>query len=127
MAADGLQVVTSTAPGTYALTGVLVDGATGQQISGAIVSLRVTACAPTFCARPASDGPEFSTTSDASGGFAFIDVPVGAPSYISVTASGYDSFEFYEDFWADETYDVSWEIPPAAEHMPIAVDLTVDK
>lgn len=127
LTSDGQYVVTSTAPGTYALTGVLLDGATGQQISGATVYLRVTTCAPTFCARPANGGSEVSTTSDASGGFAFIDVPASAPSYISVTASGYDTFEIYDDFSPDETYDVSWEIPPVAEQTPMAIDMTMDE
>ena len=125
MSPDGQYAVASTAPGTYALTGVLVDD-TGPPIAGATVYLRVTSCAPTFCACPPKAGLEISTTSDASGGFAFIDVPVNAPSYFSVAAAGYESFEIYERFSPDETYHAAWEIPPGAKNMPMASDLTVD-
>src|SRR5439155_19080822 len=65
---DGLKMVSSTAPGTFALSGAVIDGSTGQPVTGAIVTVTVISQLP-----PDSDPITFTTGS--AGAFAFINVP----------------------------------------------------
>lgn len=74
LADGGLEVVSTTAPGTAAVTGVLVDrrhGSGHKYVAGMQVVLQAQA-------RPPGQGApvRIATVSDRQGGFAFIDVPV---------------------------------------------------
>ncbi|MDQ3821865.1 MAG: carboxypeptidase regulatory-like domain-containing protein [Actinomycetota bacterium] len=104
---DGLDVVSSTSPGTAALTGVAIDGEDGDPIGGATVTLT-------------RGSTSTSTTTDSSGGYAFIDMPPGsytvdvdAPSFGQYTAYNVllDQNEMYQETAAllneDQTFDYS--------------------
>lgn len=88
---DGLRVVSSTAPATSALTGVVIDGTTSDPVPGATVTL--------------TRGSEVtSTTTDGSGAYAFINMPPGSYD-IDVSKVGYGLFTLANAaFDADEKY-----------------------
>src|SRR5205085_11610623 len=78
---NGVNVVNSSAAGSFAVTGVVVDASTGQPVSGASVILtRYDYCTncPPACADPPCPPPTIArstlATSDAAGGFAFINM-----------------------------------------------------
>lgn len=91
----GLKVVTSTAPGTSALTGIVQDDATGEPIVGATVTMRCQIFRTIV-----------TTTSDSGGAFAFIDLPVNTYT-LTVTAPGYGSFSLFGNYEADSQYQVT--------------------
>ena len=96
---NGLNVVSSTAPGTSALTGIVQDESTGNPISGATATLSAEA-----------DSPPVATTTDSGGSFAFIDMPPGAYT-LMVTAPGYGSFSLiHGDYLADDYSQVTVEL-----------------
>lgn len=91
--ADGLNVIASTAPSTSALTGAVQNDGTGDPVAGALVTMNCT----TSC----STGP-VSTTTDAQGSFAFINMPA-ATYTVSVSASGYGAYSLTGDSYAPNT------------------------
>ena len=96
----GVQVVSSSATGTAALTAVVQDEATGNTISGASATL---ACL--------LDSTSLTTTTDASGGFAFIDVPADNCYTLTVTAPGYGTFQSTHGIYAaDSQYSMTIEL-----------------
>jgi hypothetical protein len=114
---NGLSVVSSTASGTFALTGLVLDGDTGAPIPGATVRL-VDPC-PT-CYGPASaaafgppGGPATvaSTTTDAAGSFAFINVTPAPTLNLGVTKTGYGSYAVNGvQYNSNETYVTTAEL-----------------
>lgn len=89
---DGLYVVSSTASGTTALTGVVHDDETGDAISNATVTLS--------CQSGCSGA--VNTLSDAMGSFSFINMPAGTYN-LAVAGSGYGSYEVRNDAFAGDT------------------------
>lgn len=102
-AADGIDVVHSTASNTFALTGVVIDGATGEPVPGASAMIHGIKNAPP-CAEPCipidPNQCDFncpfaaSTTSDSKGAFAFINMPNtnGGYLHLTVNKTGYGSY-----------------------------------
>jgi hypothetical protein len=102
--ANGLDVVSSTAAGTYALTGVVLDQAATSPVSGATVSMSCGTCATV------------TTTTNSSGAFAFIDVPIGPSPQITVTASGYGLYSVANyDPAPDDQYETTVDLTSAAQ------------
>jgi Carboxypeptidase regulatory-like domain len=96
-AGNGLHAVDSTASGTVAFSGIVQDDTTGDPLSGAAVTMSYVPCG-TCGAIPAT------TTTDAQGGFAFINMPATAYT-VSVAKSGYGSYTLLNDTYsANETY-----------------------
>lgn len=102
---SGLLVYDRTAPGTFALTGVVAD-ARGRPVHHASVTLAPTASSPV----------SLETTSDSDGAFAFVDVSVDGAAErfdLSVHAPGFGSYRISRDlFTTDETYQISVELGP---------------
>ncbi|MFL5798992.1 MAG: carboxypeptidase-like regulatory domain-containing protein [Actinomycetota bacterium] len=105
---DDVAVITSTEPGTAALTGIVIDDASGDPVPGASITFQ-----------PSSGGPATSTSSDAQGVFALINVPAddGGISYdLSVTAPGYGAYQLENDrYEPDITYEVVVPLAAAAQ------------
>jgi hypothetical protein len=101
-----LQVYTSTASGTSALTGV-VTGSSGG-VAGATVTLGRSA-----------GGRATTVTSDANGGFAFVNIPVSASGTaytLTVSAAGYGTYTVTNDtYLPDETYTTTVEMTGSAQ------------
>jgi hypothetical protein len=101
-----LQVYTSTASGTSALTGV-VTGNSGV-LPGATVTLQESA-----------GGPATTVSSDANGGFAFANIPVsssGTAYTLTVSAAGYGTYTVTNDtYLPDETYTTTVEMAGSAQ------------
>lgn len=77
----GLQVVTETADGTFALTGAVVNDVTGQPVSTASVTL-------------SGNGVSLATHVNGDGAFAFVDVPTATGGYdLAISAAGFGSYE----------------------------------
>lgn len=93
-AAGGLSVVATTASGTFALTGVVVDEATGVPISGATVRLESDP--------PNTSATIITVTTNPAGAFAFINVPASTTNDLLVSAVGRAAYEI-----ANSTYDVN--------------------
>lgn len=70
----------STLPGTFALSGLVIDAQTGKPVPGA--SIRFTGGSTTA-----------TTTSDAEGGYAFAELPPSPNAQLSVAASGYSTYQ----------------------------------
>jgi Carboxypeptidase regulatory-like domain len=104
---DGVSAYASTAAGTTALTGAVLND-NGTVISGASITLT-----------PTTGGTSLSTTSDASGTFAFVDVPVSGASQqfnLTITASGLGTYSLIKDSYeANKTYFVDAELLPQAQ------------
>jgi Concanavalin A-like lectin/glucanases superfamily len=90
---SGISVVTSTADGTWALTGGVIDINSGAPISGASVQISyVQTCSS--CNPPPPPSPVTATASS-SGAFAFINMPLPPTDYaaqLTVTSSGYGTY-----------------------------------
>lgn len=86
----GLQVITETADGTFALTGAVVNSSTGQPIPTATVTLT-------------GNGQSLTTQVNVDGAFAFVDVPTAAGGYdLAITAPGFGPYEL-----------TNWSMPTA--------------
>ena len=95
----GLAVISTTASGTWALTGIVQDQSTGSPVLNATVSLSCTECST------------LTTTSNATGAFAFINVPVSSTSTLAVDAPGYGSYTVRSGpAAADEEYQTTVEL-----------------
>jgi hypothetical protein len=103
--ADGIQVVHSTAANTFALTGGVIDDATGAPVAGAKATIwgltNARPCtAKVGCLERMPADCEVncpysrSTSTDAKGTFAFIDMPntYGGYLHLRVTAAGYGTY-----------------------------------
>lgn len=89
---DGVNVISSTASGTSALTGVVVDGITGDAVAGADVTLT-------------AGGTSTSTSTDSNGGYAFINMPANTYD-LSIDASGYGDYTVMNaELAADDEYE----------------------
>jgi hypothetical protein len=103
LAENGILVVASTGPGTFALTGAVIDASTGAPVPGASVTIQRSA-----------GGQSTQATTDADGAFAFVDVavPGGSADFdLTVSALGYGLFRVINDpYLADETYVGSVEL-----------------
>jgi hypothetical protein len=99
----GLHAVASTASGTSALSGIVNDDSTGEAIAGAAVTMTYQPCGT--CAPVPT-----STTSDARGGFAFINMPSSTYT-VAVGKGGYGSYTLLNDVYAaNETYQMTVEL-----------------
>ena len=100
---DGLNVVSSTDSGTFALTGVALDASTGSAIQGATVGLTDSGSTTT------------STTTDGSGSFAFINMPSGVYG-LSVNGSGYGSYQVLNyNYESDTKSQVTAELDTSSQ------------
>jgi hypothetical protein len=72
-------------PGTAAISGAVIDAATGRPAAGAIVSLGNTA---------ALDAPFPRAVADSRGRFVFLDLPASATYMLSAIAAGYASSQY---------------------------------
>ncbi len=107
----GLAIVTSTATGTAALTGAVVNAQTGKPIITATASL----------ALPAGT---ISTQTNAGGAFAFANIPTSSTGYtLTIAAPGFGTFEapawafpneatYVDTFPLDETPQTLDSTPP---------------
>jgi hypothetical protein len=104
--ASGLHVISSTATGTFALTGVVLDQAGGTPVSGATVTL----------SNVCSGCSDLSATTNATGAFAFINVPASTPPTLAVAAGGFGSYTV-SNFGAspDEQYATTVGLTTAAQ------------
>lgn len=97
---SGMRVIVSTAPGTFALTGGVIDGDTAEAVVGALVVVEL------------SRGVTVRTRTDEDGAFAFIDVPVahrGERGVFTVRAAGYELHRVADEYWPD-TYAITAEL-----------------
>jgi Carboxypeptidase regulatory-like domain len=98
LSAEDVAVITSSQAGTSALTGVVIDDASGAPIVGAAVSLQPSTGGTTATARSSQDGV-----------FAFINVPAdaGGTTYsMAVSAPGYGAYTLRNDRYdPDTTYE----------------------
>ncbi|HEX8085453.1 MAG TPA: carboxypeptidase regulatory-like domain-containing protein [Solirubrobacteraceae bacterium] len=78
----GLRVLSATAAGTYALTGVVIREDTGAAVSGATVTL----------SEQCSGCQLLTATSNASGAFAFVNVRIGTSPRLTVQATGFGTY-----------------------------------
>lgn len=102
---NGLYVVSSSAQGTAALTGVVQDEATGDPITSATVRLGCP-----------GDAPEIITDTNAGGGFAFINIATGACYTLTVSVPGYGTFQSINaTYGADEQYEITVELNATAQ------------
>lgn len=105
---NDLSVVTSSAPGTAALTGIVTDSDTRDPIGGASVSLA-----------PSTGGSGTTTTTAPDGSYAFINIPAsveGTTYTFVVTAAGHGSLTIYNDaFVADATYQQTSSLSTSAQ------------
>jgi carboxypeptidase family protein len=96
---DGLNVVSSTASGTTALTGYVEDDNSGSPVPGASVSMSYRPC-------PTCDPVTTSTTSDAAGSYAFLNMPAPQIYTLTIAAMGFGTYMITNDSYAaDETYE----------------------
>ena len=79
----GTRAPSTPANGTAALSGTVVDGATGRPVAGAIVNLQVG-----IPGRPIQ-GPHGRQVSDSRGRFAFTDLPPAAGLTLTASRAGY--------------------------------------
>lgn len=112
---DGLKMTSSTAPGTFAISGVVINGETAQPVAGAQVTLTLV---PGIQGPMGGDKPiTFLTGTD--GAFAFINVPPKSPSNrvdFRVTASGFGDYTITNlTASADETYLFTVELETYAQ------------
>jgi hypothetical protein len=127
-AENGLSVVSSTAAGTFALTGVALDGSTGGPVAGARVFLidpyplchrpeRASrsegAGGPSGCGSPRTVA---STTADSRGAFAFINIPMAPYLHLRVERAGFGTYEVRNvRYFENETYVTTVELGPTAQ------------
>jgi hypothetical protein len=98
---DGLKVVSSTAAGTVALTGIAKDP-TDLPVSGATVTL-------------ASGTTSVTATSNAAGAFAFINMPAGTYA-MTVNAPGFGTYQLVNNTMeANEQYAVTSDLDATAQ------------
>ena len=111
LADNGLFAITSTAPGTSAITGIVRSFTTGRIVAGAKVTMV-----------PSSGGTSIVTTTDADCAFAFINLPVGddGTDYDTIiTKEGFGTFQVIND-----RFDPSMTYIWLAELRP--TDVTMD-
>ncbi len=105
---QGVDAVSSTDPGTFALTGLALDAETGTEVSGATVSLT-----------PSGTGTTYSATTDANGGYAFINIPISGSSQdydLTVSAGSYGSYSVLNNpYDASEGYYATAELTSTAQ------------
>ena len=101
----GLCVVSKTAGGTFAITGI-VNGAPGQPVSGAKVALESLA--------PAGPNGRADTVTDVDGAFAFVNMPAQGTATCyrtSVEAPGFGRYVLIsDDVAAGQTYEQTIEL-----------------
>jgi hypothetical protein len=99
-----LRVITSTAPGTFAMTGLAVDAGSSDPVAGAAVTLT-------------SGGTTLSTTTDADGAYAFANVPAAAGAYdLTMAAPGYGGYtQTNNAVTADQTYQMTSRLGASAQ------------
>jgi hypothetical protein len=115
----GLDVVTSTAPSTWALTGIVMRETDGTPISGATVTF-YRDLNPLIMARPDDDPPlTVTVTTDADGSFAFVNLPVSGVRYwesLTVAATGFGNYELQRmKNTSGHTYQKTVELGASAE------------
>jgi hypothetical protein len=99
---DGTNVVSSTASGTSALTGVVMDANSDALVPGATV-------------RMASSTASTTTTSDASGAYAFANMPAGTYT-VTISAPGYGSYTLLNSAFAgDQYYELTTTLDTSAQ------------
>jgi hypothetical protein len=115
---EQLAVITSTQPGTTAVTGIVTDEATAAPVAGANVTMAyVDASGAT---------QSVSTTSDSSGGYAFVNMPPETYT-VTFTASGHGALTFTDDTYeADQTYELTAPLAAADETYDGAIDSDTD-
>jgi hypothetical protein len=108
MSATDVNAISSTASGTSAITGVVVDDQSGSPIVGAAVILSESAGSVTSVA-----------TSDSNGLFAFANIPAddaGLAYGLTVTAAGHGQYSDTNDAYvANQTYTTTIEMDAAAQ------------
>jgi hypothetical protein len=96
-AQDGLYVISSSAPGTAGLTGIVRDSASGNPIAGASVTMTASGTTTTTT----------SDSSDSNGAFAFINMPAATYSIV-VSAAGLGDYTVVGGSYdADNTYTLT--------------------
>jgi hypothetical protein len=112
---NGLWVVSDTAPGTFALTGIVQDAEARQPVRNATVRL----------ARSDGRAPALTTLTGTDGAFAFVDVPAALPETcfdLFVRSPGLGTFSHPNDPVApDETYQVTIDLY-AGERQVVRID-----
>ena len=126
---NGLSVISSTAAGTFALTGVVFDDSTTAAVTGANVYLidpfplchRAESTSPSHL-EPAGPGDcgtartVASTTTDSQGAFAFINMPPAPYLHLRVDGSGFGTYQLLNGrYLEDETYVSTIELGPTAQ------------
>lgn len=111
----GLEVVSSTAGGTFATTGIVKDETLEIPIAGAAVTVTVGATSVT-------------TTTDANGAWAVANMPSGSTDLTITAPPSYGSYQLTNSLSAaDETYEQTVGLSPTAlaeDGSPDTVDLT---
>jgi hypothetical protein len=111
---DGLYVVSSTASGTTALSGVVRDDSTGSPVAGAAVTLTYQSCAPTCSGVPTT------TTTDEQGSFAFVNMPATTDD-LTVGSNGYGLYSVVNDpYAADTPYETTVSLTAASQTIDMA-------
>jgi hypothetical protein len=96
---DGLNVLSSTAAGTTALTGYVEDDSTGDPVAGASVAMSYVPCL-------GCQAVSTSTTSNGAGAYAFLNMPAPQTYTLSIGAAGFGSYTVTNDtFTVNETYE----------------------
>ena len=114
MNTDGtLNVTTSTAPGTTALTGIVQGDPEDGAIVGATVAMTYYSCL-------SCNGQTTTTSTDSDGAFAFIDLATssdaGASYTLNVQADQYGEYTIVNDAYAaDETYQLTVALTESAQ------------
>lgn len=110
LAENGIAVYTSTAPGSFAITGAILNAGTaiGDPVANATVTIQ-----------PSAGGSSLQATTDVDGAFAFVDVPVVGESQLfdfTISAAGFGPYSVVnETFVADETYVISAELDSSTQ------------
>lgn len=112
MSETGLTVVSSTNPGTFALTGVVIDDA-GNAVPAAVVTLRSDVT-----------GMPVEGLTDALGAFAFINVPastVGERFDLEVLAPGHGAYNVLNDLYdPNDTYVINVQLDQSSQTFNLA-------
>ena len=117
MAWGGLYLVSESAPGTTALTGVVLDRRrTHAPFDPPIAGVRVTLESGDIPGVSVLPSPvRIETVSDRQGGFAFIDVPalpIGTCYRTSVSDPRLPKTSSTDPMWPGEQYEQDFELPP---------------
>ena len=101
---NGLCVIDEGAPGSFALTGAVIDGRNGNPVRGALVTLSTTGRRRSRVVA--------ETVTDEQGAFAFAHMPIhrdGTCYRESITAAGLGPFTYTDEYWA-ESYQQAVEL-----------------